>query len=75
MLSIFGNQSGILRTYQGTGISMSIAMCIFVAYFFSHDKVSINKYICAGLIVIALMFTGKRTLFLIPAIVLVIVLC
>lgn len=70
---IFGNQSGILRTYQGTGISMSIAMCIFVAYFFSHDKVSINKYICAGLIVIALMFTGKRTLFLIPAIVLVIV--
>lgn len=65
---IFGPKTGILNSYQSTGISMSIALSIIVAKYFAYDKIKRNEYFYAGLMLLALMMTGKRMLLVIPVI-------
>lgn len=62
----FGADSGILGSYQATGISMSIALGLFVARFFVNGKMTKWDVLACLLLVMALMITGKRTLFAIP---------
>lgn len=65
---IWGENGGILNSYQNTAISLSIALSIFVARFYSEKVLKINEYISALIILMAIMMTGKRTLFALPVV-------
>lgn len=62
----FGADSGILGSYQVTGISMSIALGLYVARFFVNGRIKKTDLFKALLLFMALMLTGKRTLSVIP---------
>lgn len=64
----FGRDTGILRSYQHTGLSMSIALGIYVAKYFANTSFKRTDYLFALIVLLALMVTGKRTLFVLPVI-------
>lgn len=64
----FGADSGLLGSYQVTGISMSIALGLYITRFFVNNQIKITDLLACMLLFMALMITGKRTLFAIPVI-------
>ena len=69
---IYGSNSGILNDYQTTGISMSIALGLYVSRFFVSKNWKRTDLLKCVLIIMALMLTGKRTLSAIPILMIIV---
>lgn len=61
-----GADGGLLQNYQYTAQTLSLALGFYIPDVFDQHSLKIKKLFPMGLIFLAIILTGKRTLFIIP---------